>query len=104
MITIHGQDVDHAGRCRHWHQDNDIVANCCATCQTYYACYVCHDAMISDHVMTPVPLTQVAVLCGACGYHMTGLKYQSVNMCPDCHHPFNPNCHTHTEHYFLKNE
>ena len=48
MLKILGLDLDEVGRCSHYHGSNDIVALKCGSCQAFYACYRCHDA-ICDH-------------------------------------------------------
>ncbi|AFT80992.1 hypothetical protein FE407_00210 [Leuconostoc carnosum] len=99
---IKGIGLDDEGRCRHWHSFHDVVANRCAQCDEFYACYQCHDAMVTHH-FCPMPLTdeRVAVLCGACHFGMTGQMYLKANYyCPKCHHPFNNQCARHIEIYF----
>lgn len=99
MPNIIGLAVDKAGRCTHWHTDVDIVANKCAQCQAYYACYLCHNAL-TTHPFVPVAMADLGVLCGACGFEMTGTVYATCTACPNCQHPFNPKCHLHHEIYF----
>lgn len=75
MTNIVGVAVDAYGRCAHYHSDRDIIANKCATCRRYWACYQCHDAL-ADHPFGRMPLTEPAVLCGACGTAMTYWQYR----------------------------
>ena len=81
MTNIVGVAVDAYGRCAHYHSDRDIIANKCATCRRYWACYQCHDAL-ADHPFGRMPLTEPAVLCGACGTVMTYCQYQAVDNLP----------------------
>src|SRR5699024_6386394 len=39
MPTIYGDTLDAAGRCTHYHSEKDVIANKCATCNKYWACY-----------------------------------------------------------------
>lgn len=47
-----------------------------------------------------MPLTGVAVLCGACGYEMDYAGYSLASHCARCGHPFNPGCSLHAPLYF----
>ncbi|MCI1987080.1 MAG: CHY zinc finger protein [Lactobacillus sp.] len=98
MTLIRGIDCDAAGRCRHYHQDNDIAALRCAQCGDFFACYQCHDALC-DHLFVPSPKASRAVLCGNCGVELTFAEY-TQGSCPQCQHAFNPNCRVHYNRYF----
>lgn len=39
--VIYGLETDDAGRCVHYHQENDIAGLKCQQCQAYFACYQC---------------------------------------------------------------
>lgn len=99
VTTILGVDVDSEGRCVHYHQLVDVVANRCATCDEYWACHACHEAL-ADHEFGRIAPGQPAVMCGACGIVMDQLGYQSQHSCPGCGHPFNPRCALHADRYF----
>ena len=99
MTKILGIAVDASGRCQHWHQDFDIIANQCELCQEYFACYLCNDSL-RRHAFQPAPLTAKSVRCGNCGFEMTGTIYLKSTNCPQCQHAFNPKCHLHQAIYF----
>lgn len=94
---IRGQLVDTAGRCVHYHSPLDVVANKCSVCGDYWACYQCH--VEQDHAFGPMPLDELAVLCGVCGHEMTGRDYGPL--CPACGTAFNPGCTLHAGIYFV---
>ncbi|MBM7436364.1 CHY zinc finger protein [Leuconostoc rapi] len=99
MPEIFGLLTDQAGRCQHWHQPVDIIANKCQICQKYFACYLCHDALTS-HDFQPMPTSQISVMCGICHFEMSGNTYAGQEKCPACLHAFNPKCHLHHDIYF----
>ena len=99
MSEIIGLAIDDAGRCQHWHQSVDIIANKCRACQKYFACYLCHHAIMT-HQFEPMPMSQISVMCGICHLKMTGNDYIQQTNCPICHHQFNPQCHLHKDIYF----
>lgn len=100
MAQIHGQIIDAAGRCEHYHSAVDVIANKCATCDKYWACYQCH-AEASDHAFGAIDLLSKAVMCGACGHEMAFDDYAgSTNSCPQCGQLFNPGCSLHRHIYF----
>lgn len=99
LVPIIGINTDHAGRCAHWHSDADVVANKCAACQEFFACYHCHNAL-RDHTFAPMPLDQEAVMCGSCGYRMDYRAYNGRRACPGCGHSFNSGCQNHGYLYF----
>lgn len=96
---IHGIDADERGRCAHWHADHDVIANKCATCGEFFACYKCHNEL-RDHALAPMPLDELSAMCGACGHLMTYDEYHVEAECPQCGHAFNPGCQTHAHLYF----
>lgn len=128
--SIHGTDVDHQGRCAHYHSDCDVVANRCALCGEWWACYLCHEDVyaqgdvyahsareeekeerreegeerggVASHSLAPMSLTVPAALCGACGYAMCYEEYSTLEpvACPSCRHAFNPGCSAHASLYF----
>ena len=100
MPTIYGDTLDAAGRCTHYHSEKDVIANKCATCNKYWACYECH-AAATDHSFGPMDLKSLAVLCGACGHEMPFADYTgNTNTCPQCEQVFNPGCSLHRHIYF----
>nr|WP_081778159.1 hypothetical protein [Liquorilactobacillus sucicola] len=98
MTTIHGINIDKVGRCRHYHQTNDIVGLKCDRCQQYFACYKCHNAL-KDHYFVPCAKNTLPVICGNCQHKMNFQEY-SRGCCPHCQSAFNPNCHVHYNIYF----
>ncbi|MGT2828691.1 CHY zinc finger protein [Streptococcus hillyeri] len=98
-MEIKGLDLDSAGRCRHYHTSCDIVALKCATCQHYYACYHCHDSLENHHFQASNVTSGKPILCGNCMTYLDFIDYQTGS-CPNCHHPFNPNCKAHYSIYF----
>lgn len=97
-LPIHGIDLDQDGRCMHYHTENDVVALACAQCHRYFACYQCHDAIMT-HKFAPADPTAKSVMCGVCHQTMNYQDY-SQNECPNCHHAFNPKCVRHQDIYF----
>ena len=99
-MEVEGRDVDKQGRCAHYRGENDVVANCCATCRLYWACHLCHREL-ADHpfgrMRTEAP---ASVLCGNCGHTMGHDEYSAAPSCPNCGHPFNPGCELHAPLYF----
>ncbi len=96
---IYGEDLDSAGRCRHYHTELDVVALKCARCGKYYACYQCHDDL-EDHHFEPTDEKETyPVLCGNCMHLLTYAEY-SGGHCPYCGHGFNPRCSRHKHIYF----
>lgn len=98
MPTIHGIEADQAGRCCHYHSENDIAGLKCAQCQQYFACYQCHDELM-DHRFVPCDKEDTPVICGICRKTLTFNQYK-LGACPFCHHPFNPKCALHETIYF----
>ncbi len=99
--NICGSEVDAQGRCAHYRQHWDVVANRCATCGQWWACHRCHEEA-AEHAFGRVSREAAdAVLCGACGHRMGYADYHGAAGCPGCGHPFNPGCALHTGLYFL---
>lgn len=99
-MIIRGVDVDAQGRCAHYRSPRDVVANLCATCGDYWACFRCHREL-ADHPFGRMPLVaEEAVLCGACAQVMNYAEYSTAATCPGCGHPFNPGCELHAQLYF----
>ncbi len=66
MTDCFGIDLDQEYRCLHYHTPLDIVGLKCAFCQTYYACYHCHD-QLTDHAFVPTGHQETSpVICGHC--------------------------------------
>lgn len=104
MTGICGREVDAQGRCGHYRQHWDVVANRCATCGKWWACHLCHEEQ-ADHPFGRMSRRAAeAVLCGACGRRMGYAEYhgeEGHTECPGCGHPFNPGCAAHEGMYFL---
>src|SRR5690625_2800772 len=65
MPTIYGDTLDAAGRCTHYHSEKDVIANKCATCDKYWACYECH-AAATDHSFGAMDLKSLAEAMVSC--------------------------------------
>jgi len=102
-IPVHGVEIAAQSRCAHYRSALDILAIKFPCCQTYYACYQCHEAE-ADHparVWTRTAFTERAILCGACGHELTVADYlQCGAVCPACRAGFNPGCRHHYHLYF----
>ncbi|KQB84627.1 CHY zinc finger protein [Corynebacterium oculi] len=97
---ICGSEVDAQGRCSHYRQHWDVVANRCATCGKWWACHRCHEEQ-ADHPFGRVSKQRAdAVLCGVCGKRMGYAEYHGAVGCPGCGHAFNPGCAAHEGMYF----
>lgn len=71
--------------------------------QTYYACYLCHEAEAGHpaQVWKSQEFDKKAILCGACGEELTIDRYlQCDAVCPACPSGFNPGCRHHHHLYF----
>jgi len=98
-IQIHGQDLDEAGRCRHYHKHCDVVALKCSECGKYYACYECHDALEDHPFRATDKMEPFPVLCGNCHRALTRGEY-ITGSCIYCGIEFNPGCKLHYDIYF----
>lgn len=99
-IPVYGGDA--WTRCKHYHQDIDIIAIKHVCCNQYYPCHLCHEE-IADHPAVPWPASRFddeAVLCGSCGREITVNAYLATADCPNCQAAFNPGCKTHASFYF----
>ncbi|ANZ60939.1 hypothetical protein AYR62_11820 [Secundilactobacillus paracollinoides] len=96
--VIYGLETDDAGRCVHYHQENDIAGLKCQQCQAYFACYQCHDALC-DHKFVACDKDDDPVMCGLCHTVMSFAAYQQ-GTCPNCRAAFNPKCEGHWGVYF----
>ena len=65
MEKIWGKLVDDEGRCSHYHQENDIIALKCSSCEKYFSCYECHDEL-ENHQFVATEKEDFPVLCGHC--------------------------------------
>jgi len=102
-IPVRGVEVDSSTRCAHYRSTLDIVAIKFRCCQTYYACFDCHQAEAAHPVQRwPHPeFARKAILCGACGTELTIYQYlDSDAVCPACGALFNPRCELHYNLYF----
>lgn len=101
--SVKGKGIDNQTRCSHYHTSLDIIAIKFKCCETYYACYSCHQED-ADHPAIVWPLDErdtKAILCGVCGHEQTIAEYMaSNNTCPFCQSSFNPNCKKHYGLYF----
>lgn len=102
-MTVKGVALDANTRCRHYGTDKDIIAIKFKCCETFYACYECHE-QLADHspeVWDKSEWDMPAVLCGSCRHVLTIQEYMdSGNCCPKCGSVFNPGCKTHYHLYF----
>lgn len=100
---VKGFLTDDETRCKHWHSPLDIIAIKFKCCNTYYACYDCHQE-IADHkakMWSKNERGEKAILCGVCKTELTIQEYfDSLNVCPYCRSSFNPNCSKHYHLYF----
>ncbi|WP_297079007.1 CHY zinc finger protein [uncultured Enterococcus sp.] len=96
---IYGTQLDEAGRCCHYQKEEDVVALKCGRCQTYYACFKCHDEWETHHFHAIDRADLAPVMCGACHQTLSYEQYQTQR-CPYCAHAFNPGCSLHHEIYF----
>jgi uncharacterized CHY-type Zn-finger protein len=100
---IYGLDLDNLTRCEHYHSPVDIVAIKFRCCQSYYACYWCHQAWVG-HKIEQWPSCDFhtkAIFCGSCGTELTIHQYLfGQNQCPECKAAFNPRCRSHWSLYF----
>ncbi|UOQ44005.1 CHY zinc finger protein [Halobacillus salinarum] len=99
---VKGIKVDADTRCDHYHTDVDIVAIKFYCCQSYYACYSCHEEL-AGHAALRWPKekwNEKAILCGKCSRELTILTYMESERCPHCQHPFNARCSYHFPLYF----
>lgn len=101
LYKIYGKGLDKSGRCYHYHQDNDIVGLKCSTCQKYFACYKCHDELMS-HNFSACDKNSYPVICGQCGT-ISNFDDYAKGYCSQCQAVFNPKCHLHWEIYFTEN-
>jgi len=102
-VALRGVAVDEGTRCRHWHDEVDVVALRFACCDTYYPCFECH-AGTANHEPEQWPrdrFDEPAVLCGVCREELTADAYlDSDDQCPACGAAFNPGCREHRHLYF----
>ncbi|MBN3527386.1 CHY zinc finger protein [Paenibacillus apiarius] len=102
MIHVAGA-IDEQSRCRHYHEEVDIVAIKFKCCDTYYGCYFCHEeaAGHTPEVWLKEEWDTKAILCGNCNAELTINEYLTSHYrCPLCHVPFNPGCVNHNHLYF----
>ena len=102
-IPVQGIELDPQTRCAHYHSAVDVIAIKFKCCQTYYACYSCHEALAGhpSEVWPREEFHQKAILCGVCGAQLTISQYLQCNArCPHCSTQFNPRCQNHRHLYF----
>lgn len=102
-VSVDGVSLDEATRCAHYDSPRDVVALRFGCCESYFACFQCHDEC-TDHESSPWPrarFDEPAVLCGVCGEQLTPPTYvESGHRCPACEAAFNPGCASHRDLYF----
>ena len=96
---IFGKLVDDAGRCQHYHSRLDVIANRCAVCGRFYACYKCHDELENHPFGAVDPEEEDTVMCGVCGQRFSYRRYAGLSACPACSSSFNPGCALHKSCY-----
>lgn len=99
---VFGKTIDEHTRCVHYATELDIIAILFACCDRYFPCHLCHSET-ADHPAQQWPrekFDQPAILCGSCWTELTIAAYKSVDICPECHAPFNPRCAAHSGYYF----
>lgn len=100
--NVRGVALDGETRCTHYGADEDVVALRFGCCESYYACFKCHEA-IADHPPEPWPAdrrAEPAVRCGVCGFELTASEYVESDACANCDARFNPGCAAHYHIYF----
>ncbi|MHA2504469.1 MAG: CHY zinc finger protein [Candidatus Kariarchaeaceae archaeon] len=102
-VPIKGVEIDPMTRCTHFGTITDIVAIKFRCCNTYYACFDCHEEL-ANHAPMIWPLDKFderGVLCGACQTEITINGYmESAQVCPNCGHKFNSKYVYHYHLYF----
>ncbi|MCG7406153.1 CHY zinc finger protein [Paenibacillus sp. ACRRX] len=102
MIEVTGA-IDKQGRCKHYHQEMDVVAIKFKCCNIYYGCYFCHEDS-ANHPAVTWPKQEwdsKAIHCGNCQTELTIQTYLNSNYrCPVCQFQFNPKCANHSHLYF----
>jgi uncharacterized CHY-type Zn-finger protein len=102
-MIVHGSSVNERGQCAHYHSERDVVAIRFKCCDTFYACFQCHQEM-ADHV--PMVWNKDerethAIFCGNCHNTLSIAQYLDCgNSCPLCAAAFNPGCVNHYHLYF----
>lgn len=102
-MIVKGIDLDAHTRCRHYDTERDIIAIKFKCCDTFYACFECHEELANHPslVWDKEERSNTAVLCGSCSHQLTIQEYMdSKNTCPKCHAAFNPGCQNHYLLYF----
>lgn len=100
---VKGVELDKHTRCKHYHSTKDIIAIKFKCCDTFYACYSCHQEL-ADHKAQKwrkQEYHEKAILCGKCGEKHSIEAYMNSHFsCPSCHAAFNPGCENHYSLYF----
>jgi len=102
-VIVKGIDLDAHTRYRHYATERDIIAIKFKCCDTYYACFECHEELANHPALVwdKDERSSTAVLCGSCSHQLTIQEYMdSKNTCPKCHAAFNPGCQNHYHLYF----
>lgn len=102
-FEVKGELVDLQTRCKHYHEEVDIVAIKFKCCNTYYPCYRCHNEAVSHPATTwnEDEFNEKTILCGSCGGELTINEYiNHQSACPKCGARFNSNCKNHAHLYF----
>ncbi|UOQ99433.1 CHY zinc finger protein [Hymenobacter sp. 5317J-9] len=102
-IVCHGTDVNERTQCAHWHSERDIIGIRFKCCDTFYACFDCHQEA-AGHAPVVWPAAEFdaeAIYCGNCNSTLSIECYLSCgNTCPHCQAAFNPGCARHYPLYF----
>lgn len=107
IVKIYGFPIDGAGRCKHYHGENDIISIKFKCCNKYFPCYKCHQECENHPIQSwnKSEFEKRAILCGICKKELTITEYLSDGKCRYCGAFFNPNCSMHYHIYFgIKNE
>jgi uncharacterized CHY-type Zn-finger protein len=102
-IPVRGVEIDSRTGCAHYRSGLDIVAIKFSCCQSYYACFYCHQAEAGHpaRIWRRAQFNEKAVLCGACGAELAIHQYLDCQVvCPMCGSGFNPRCASHHHLYF----
>jgi uncharacterized CHY-type Zn-finger protein len=84
-IPVRGVEIDSRTGCAHYRSGLDIVAIKFSCCQSYYACFYCHQAEAGHpaRIWRRAQFNEKAVLCGACGAELAIHQYLHCQVvCP----------------------
>ena len=102
-VSVIGIEVDPQTRCKHYHDEHDVVAILFKCCKKWFPCYFCHEEL-SNHRIEVWQATEFrtrAIICGVCGVQMSIAEYLDCgDCCTSCGTAFNPGCRNHRHLYF----